>query len=348
MSREKRRQETGDRSQGSGFGVQVSGGRGQGAGDRSQETGVRSENGGRKPGRWTLLLAVVLVAGCALPRAQFSDADWVSHVTTGRGCHERGDFRRGADAFGRAQERARALDDAEALAVSAVNRAVCLQQMGRPEEALAGVEEALADARVSSARQMELQVVGARSDLALGRLDNARMRTAVVLKSKPSPVLRAQALLVQGGADLAQMDAAAAEQTLAKLPPTAWGQLPPSLRAERAELEAQTAAMLESPDGAWKWQEEAVRLWQDAGRLPEMARALAAAGRQARAAGDPTAASDRFWRAARSLWAQGLHDEAAQVLEEGVVCAAAFKDEAAGQRLAELVVTFKNGKRLSE
>ena len=317
----------------------------QGSGVRSQETGVRSQNGGRKPGRWTVLLAVVLVAGCAAPRVQFSDGDWVSHITTGRGCYDRGDFRRGADAFGRAQERARALDDAEALAVSAVNRAVCLQQVGRAEEALAGVEEVLADARVSSARQMELQVAGARAELALGRLDNARMRAAVVLNSNPPPMLRAQALLVQGGADVAQMEAAAAEQILAKLAPAAWGQLPASLRAEQAELEARIAAMLESPDGAWKWQDEAAQLWQDAGRLPEMARALAAAGRQARAAGAPAAASDRFWRAARSLWAQGLRDEAAQVLEEGVACAAAFKDEAAGQRLADLLVTFQRETR---
>lgn len=103
--------------------------------------------------------------------------------------------------------------------------------------------------------------------------------------------------------------------------------------------------MLESPDGAWTWQEKAVRLWQDAGRLPDMARALAKAGRQAWAAGASEAASDRFWRAARSLWAQGLRDEAVHVLEEGVACAAAFKDEAAGQRLADLLVTFQSETR---
>ena len=345
MKKGTRSQETGDRSQ-------ETGGRSQESGDRSQESGVRrqgaggrSQNGGRKPGRWTLLLAVVVLAGCAAPKVQFTDSDWVAHVTTGRGCYERGDVRRGADAFGRAQERARALDDAEALAVAAVNRAVCLQQMDQAAEALAGVEEALADARVSAARQLELQGVGARAELALEQPDNARMRAAVVLDANPPSILRAQALLVQGGADLVQMEAAAAERTLARLAPAAWRPLPASLRAERAELEAQIAAMLESPDGAWTWQEKAVRLWQDAGRLPDMARALAKAGRQAWAAGASEAASDRFWRAARSLWAQGLRDEAAQVLEEGVACAAAFKDEAAGQRLADLLVTFQSETR---
>lgn len=292
-----------------------------------------------------MVAVVMLLVGCAAPKVQFTDGDWVSHITTGRGCYERGDFRRGADAFGRAQERARALDDAEALAVASANRAVCLQQVGQAAEALAGVEEALADARVSSARQLELQVVGARAELALGQPDNARMRAAGVLKSNPPPLLRAQALLVQGGADLAQMEAAAAERTLTRLSPAVWRSLPASLRAERAELEARTAAMLESPDGAWAWHEEAAQLWQDAGRLPDMARALAEAGRQAWAAGASAAASDRFWRAARSLWAQGLCAEAAQVLEEGVACAAAFKDEAAGQRLADLLVTFQSKTR---
>ncbi|MDY0149858.1 MAG: hypothetical protein RBT03_07220, partial [Kiritimatiellia bacterium] len=308
-------------------------------------TGGRSQNGGRKPGRWTLLLAVVVLAGCAAPKVQFTDSDWVAHVTTGRGCYERGDVRRGADAFGRAQERARALDDAEALAVAAVNRAVCLQQMDQAAEALAGVEEALADARVSAARQLELQVAGARAELALEQPGQARLRAARVLDANPPPILRAQALLVQGRADLAQMEAAAAEQTLARLAPAAWRALPASLRAERAELEGRIAAVLESPDRAWTWHEEAVLLWQDAGRLPNMARALAEAGRQAWAAGASEAASDRFWRAARSLWAQGLRDEAVHVLEEGVACAAAFKDEVAGQRLADLWVTFQGETR---
>ena len=69
----------------------------------------------------SLRQAALLVAGCATPpEPQFMDADWVSHVTTGRGAYERGDYRRAAEAYGRAEQRAQALDDADALAVAAV------------------------------------------------------------------------------------------------------------------------------------------------------------------------------------------------------------------------------------
>ena len=75
---------------------------------------------------------------------------------------------------------------------------------------------------------------------------------------------------------------------------------------------------------------------------------MAAAGQQAKASGDLPRACDRFYRAARSLWAQGFQAEAAHTLEEGVACAEELKDKAIGKRMTELVVTFKDGKRLSE
>ena len=79
-----------------------------------------------------------------------------------------------------------------------------------------------------------------------------------------------------------------------------------------------------------------------------MARALAEAGRQAQAAGDGAGACDRFYRAARSLWAQGVQTEAIQVLEEGVEAAEQLDDEAIAKKMAELFVTFKDGKRLEK
>ncbi|HXK79916.1 MAG TPA: hypothetical protein PLB42_07025, partial [Kiritimatiellia bacterium] len=107
----------------------------------------------------------MLLAGCATPPApQVTDEDWVSHVTTGRGLYARGDYRRGASAFERAQVRARAMDDANALAVAAVNRAQCLLAEDQPGEARTAIEEALADPRVSRDRRMELLAAGARAD----------------------------------------------------------------------------------------------------------------------------------------------------------------------------------------
>ncbi|MGD9781838.1 MAG: hypothetical protein AB7V14_06760 [Kiritimatiellia bacterium] len=311
-------------------------------GDREQGSGFR--------GSWVAALALVLAAGCASPQAaQFADADWVSHATTGRGAYERGDYRRGADAYGRAQQRARALDDAEALAVAAVNRATCLLAADQADEALAGADEALGDPRVSTARRAELMVAGARAEVALGKIDEALARLEAALALAPAPVLRAQALLARGAAELAREQPGAAEKALSEgMSAEEWERLPASLRAERTALLAQIAAAEKKPAEAAVRQDEAAALWKKAGRLPDMARALAEGGRQAQAAKDWAGACDRFYRAARSLWAQGLRPEAVRALEEGISCAEKLDDEAVGKRMADLFVTFQDGERLEK
>ncbi len=311
-------------------------------------TGNRIRRSGFGPG--PLAVALLLAAGCAAPRpAQFTDADWVSHSTAGRGAYARGDYRRGAEAYARAEARAKALDDADALAVAAASRAVCLLADGKAAEARAGVDEALADARVSADRRAELQVAGARAALALGQPEAALAQAGEALKLAPPPGLRAQAVLAQSAAKLAQGEPAAAEKTLSTgLAEKEWSRLPKSLRAEQAVQCARIAAAENRPAEAAALQDGAAALWREAGRLPEMAQALAEAGRQAKASGDLAGACDRLYRAARSLWAQGLQPEAVRVLEEGVACAEELKDEAAGKRMAELFAAFKNGKRLSK
>ncbi len=297
----------------------------------------------------TLVLAL-LAAGCASPKpAQFTDADWISQTTTGRGAFERGDYPRAEEAFARAQARARALDDANALAVAAANRALCLISDGKAAEARTAVDEALADARVSKDRRMELLVAGARADVAAGLPDAALDRVAAALKLKPDTLLRAQALLVQCGAQLAKKDTAAATRALTDgMSEKAWRQLPPSIRALQVTLRGAIAAADQKPMEAMARQDEAAELWKKANRLPEMARSLAEAGRQAQTAGDLAGACDRYYRAARSLWAQGAQPDAAKVLEMGVSCAEQLKDEAVGKKMADLFVTFKQEQRLDK
>ncbi len=79
-----------------------------------------------------------------------------------------------------------------------------------------------------------------------------------------------------------------------------------------------------------------------------MARALQAAGRQYRAAGDIASACDRLYRAAQSFRAQGLAAEAIAALDAGVSCAEVLKDDATSRRMAELVVTFQQAERPNE
>jgi tetratricopeptide (TPR) repeat protein len=299
--------------------------------ERIQNSGFRIQNRGRKPALWMALGAAVLAAGCAGPKApQFTDADWVSHSTTGRGAYERGDYRRAAEAYARAQQRARALDEADALAIAAASRAVCLLADGQAGEALAAVQEALADARVSGARQAELQVAGARAQVALGHPGEAMALADAALKLNPSARVRAQALLAQGAVSLAQGQSAAAAKVLeAGMSAKDWGRLPVTIRAERAALLGRVAAAEGRAPEAVAGHDEAAGLWKRAGRLPDMAQALAEAGRQAQAAGDAAGAGDRLFRAARSLEAQGLEEEAQDILREAEACTEAL---AAGRK----------------
>ena len=299
---------------------------------------------------WLGLLAALLAAGCATPpEPQFTDADWVSHVTTGRGAYERGDYRRAAEAYGRAEQRARALDDADALAVAAVNRATCLLADGKAADATGGIAEALADARIAKERRAELLVAGARAELALGKSDDAIARVDEALKLEPPPALKAQALLAKSGAELARGNPAAATKALTDgMSAKEWKGLPISLQADQAALRAQIAVAEKKPAVAMVMQDEAATLWKKADRLPDMARALAEAGRQAQAADDLAGACDRFYRAARSLWAQGLQPEAVRALEEGVKAAEQLDDEAVAKKIAALFVTFKDDQRLDK
>jgi tetratricopeptide (TPR) repeat protein len=321
--------------------------RGQMSEVRGQESEVRSQMSEVRSQKGVMLAALaLLLAGCAAPKAEFTDADWVSHTTTGRGAYERGDYRRAADAYGRAQQRARALDDADALAVAAANRAICRLAEGEAAGALEAVMEALADPRVSALRRSELRAAGARALLALGRTDEAVAMADAALEGKPGAAVRAQVQLVRGAAALSREDPAAAAQALAEgLSAGEWARMPASIRAERAAQRGQVAEMDGRHAVATGLHDESAALWLQAGRLPEMARAVAEAGRRAHRAGDPAGAADRFFRAARSLWAQGFRVEAASLLEEGVACSEQAGDEAVARRMADLLVTFQRDMR---
>ncbi len=289
------------------------------------------------------------LTGCSTPTPQFTDSEWISHTATGRGNFERGDYRRAADAYARAARRARAIDDADAVAVSAVNRAVCLLAEGKPAEAQRGVAEALADARIAPSRRAELTIMASRIALVLDQPEEAKVFAMNVLQMKLSPAVQAQALLAKSGAELAMGDLVQASATLSKgLSPKAWKQLPVAFQADLAGRQADLAVANELSKDAAAYQTTAADLYRQADRLSEMAEALAAAGRLNRISGDLPVACDQLYRAARSLWAQGNEEEATRILVEGVACAEELNDVAVGLRMAELGVTFKNGTRLAE
>ena len=233
--------------------------------------------------------------------------------------------------------------------MASANRAGCRLADGEAAAARRVVAEALADGRVSEGRRAELLAIDARAAMDMGLAEAALERAGGALALRPSAAVRAQAALAQSAARLVLGDADRAELDLAGgLSAKEWGRLPASLRAERGARRGQIAAARGRAAEAAAEFEAAAETWRSAGRLPEMARALAKAGRELGRAGDAAGAADRLFRAARSLWAQGLRDEAAGALAESVERAAEAGDEAMGLRLAEWIVTFGNPERPRE
>ncbi len=258
---------------------------------------------------WLAVLALGLLAGCASPpAAQFTDGDWVSQSTTGRGSYDRGDYRRAADAYGRAEQRARALDDADALAVAAVNRAVCLLAEGKAREALAGVDEALADARVSKARQAELKVAGARASVALGKSEEASVPSGRGADTRSFVHVAGTGLAgeersgigsrrqFRGGEDALGRALREGMVEAPRASPCGTGGTPGENGGGGTSARRMPCESLTNRPRCGK-KPAACRRWP--GPWPRR-------GSRPRPPGDLAGACDRFYRAARSLWAQGL------------------------------------------
>jgi tetratricopeptide (TPR) repeat protein len=280
--------------------------------------------------------AWLFLGGCVSPKPFFSDSDWIAHTTTGKAAYQRGDLRAASDAHALAQKRAEALDDAEALAVASVNRAVVLLADGKQLEARSNLADSLADVRVSPRRRTELLSIEARSLYELGDLDASLLAIASALQLSPYPRIQAQLHLVQCSVFIQQGKAEAAQSILdGAFFQKQLESLFSAIQAEHAELNARIAETQGRHQEAMKSYDAASILWKEAARLPKMARALANAGRQAKLFGDGFGAGDRLYRSARSLWAQGMADEALSVMGEATEIAATAEDHSLGRRLAE-------------
>lgn len=299
--------------------------------------------------RWVVCaigLYGLLCAGCASvpppPAPAAPDAEWVSNIQTGRNGWQQADFERAAAAFARAVKRARALDNPEAAAVAAIDRARCVQELEyadalarlndpllaekgpRPMEGyrasvVADLRAALQDSRLPLARRDELTVTLAEwlpPDEALLLLVNLTQRA----DSLPS-ALRARMALVCAQDALAQGDLKALHDALMCFPTgKKAGELPLTLRARREVLLAHSVRgvpYLVGLEKAVEWFRRAER--PDAVAVTLLSAMEACTGEANCDASVPIPLDvvfDMLCRAASSCHAQGYAALAARVLDE--------------------------------
>ena len=270
-------------------------------------------------------LSICVCAGCATtpkesPVPEFRDNDpMIAQLSaTARRAYELGETPRAVVMYRRALERARAMDNSREIGRNAHNLAVCLISLDEYDEASRLLLEA--ERETLRAGEDAGPVLLLAAEVARSRRDwkNAE---AIIDRLEQLPVgdaVRGQAYVLRAHLACDRNDSARAEGFLNR----ARGHLrridDPGLAASIAEITGRIAMM----KGNWReaaasFDREAAWL-QQAARPLEMAAALERAGQNHMKVPDIDLAADRFYRAARSLMAQGSYLDALRVIEQAV------------------------------
>jgi tetratricopeptide (TPR) repeat protein len=270
-------------------------------------------------------LILLLATGCAsapkqpvVPDLRDTDPLIVQLSATARKAFDRGDLAAAVTLYQRALERARAMDNPREIGRNAHNLAAPLLVLDRTDEALRLLAEAERETLRAGDDAGPIRMMRARAGWQRGALRDAEA-TLDRLETDPiTPEVRAEAYLLRAHIACDRNDPARAEAHLARarglIPDTA----EPARRGGLLQVAGRIALLRGDAASAAAAFDAEADAWGAAGRLREMADALGRAGAQHARAGDPAAAADRIYRAARSLVAQGEVVAALRVLETHV------------------------------
>jgi hypothetical protein len=155
--------------------------------------------------------------------------------------------------------------------------------------------------------------------------------------SEPGPEHLTQAALIEGSVAAENQDVAAARSALGEAERRAAQASDPALHGGIANLRGELGLLEKQPALAAAGFDEAVVFWRKAGHYRDVARALARAGHAYELSGRPNAAGERYFRAARSSFAQGDEQSARTWLVE----AARLAESAGDVRLRRLVMDLE-------
>jgi hypothetical protein len=280
--------------------------------------------------KWTGWLALALLAGCSSPKPASSVDPELSRVTvTARQSFDKGSPAQAARLYLRALNMARAADDAFEIGNNAYNLGACLIAM----EKYADARALLAEARREFARLQrdpaDIILLEARAALGQGELDAATALADQVVPAAKADAGRYRVLVALLKARVAceRGDAAGARAELSRIQRELDAGKDPVVQAEAAGVSGLVCTMENDPGKAAPAYDLQAESFRRAARHREMALALGRAGKAYAAAGIPGSAGDRFYRAGRSLFAQGDDLEALRMVEAALNAA-----EASGNR----------------
>lgn len=269
---------------------------------------------------FSLLLAIGLLTGCATPPSKpvSTDAIWQSHLKTGKGAYERGDYRRAAEAYQRAAERGVVMDNPDAAAIATINWAASLLSENQIEKAYFSMQSLLIEPLIlSPSIRADALTMTARTRLLLQDDLNA---TELIEKALAIPQIsvttRAQALCIWSALALKDEDSTAAAKRLHHhFSPSKWKQQSDAIQAEYYLALANITATNQQFLDATQYGEAAVDAYRSAGRFLDMANTLKKCGGWATAAGEYETAGTFYARAWASFVYQNQPEAAHDTFE---------------------------------
>lgn len=254
--------------------------------------------------RFVIMLTLVTLAGCATrPTAPPEDKELSQASDLARAAFEDGATARAIGLYGKALNRAIAMDDATEIGNAAYNLALCQILLGQLEQASASLAEAKAAFQRSGSNPADVLLLQATVAQRQGKLEQALSLADQVLAASPDENDLFQATLLKGTIACDQDDPARARMALAEADKHHVANA--ALLAARERLAGNIFLLEGNPAEAAPAFDRAAALFQKAKHYRDMALTLRRAGEAYRQAGDTQRAQDQLSRATRSLAAQG-------------------------------------------
>ena len=291
-----------------------------------------------------LMLVFLLAGGCATtnppaPDEQYRDPVLVQLDSSARAAFAEGNYARAARFYELALGRARTADFGAEIAKAAYNRGACLILLKQPEPARAVLREAGGEFARQHEDASSAWLLEARAELMMSNRVAATLLVDRVLSSGEDRDVQLQAWLLKGEMALQESQTDLARLALGKA--RALLHKEPALQAGVSSLAGKVALADGKPvDAALNFDKQAVFL-QRAARWADMAYALQQAGEAYGQAFQADAATLRFYRAARSYYAQGMLVPALQAVELAVQSSSKTTDEVLAADTGRLLEEIK-------
>jgi tetratricopeptide (TPR) repeat protein len=254
--------------------------------------------------RFFIALTVLTLVGCATaPTSPPKDKELSRASDLARTAFEDAATAKAIDLYGKALNRAHAMDDATEIGNAAYNLALCHIILGQLDQASASLAEAKAAFQRSGSNPADVLLLEATVAQRQGRPEQALSLADQVLSASPDESHRVQVALLKGTIACEQDDPARARTALVEADKHHVTDV--LLLAARERLAGTIFLLENSPAEAAAALDRAAALFQKAKHYRDMALTLRRAGEAYQEAGDAQRAEDRLFRAQRSLAAQG-------------------------------------------